>query len=571
MDVVALMLIPCVGYIIAYRTYGKYVAKKIFKLHDEERTPAHTFEDGCDFVPTPKGIVFGHHYTSIAGTGPIVGPAIGIIWGWVPALLWVFIGSIVMGAVHDFGILVLSMRNEGKSIAQIAARYIHPRVRYIFFLIVFLALLIVIAIFGLVIAITFSLFPEAVFPVWMQIPIALLLGLVIHKKKNTIVIATAGAVCLMYATIMVGTSIPLTMPSVAFIPATGVWMLLLLAYVFIASVIPVTTLLQPRDYINAWQLFIVMGLIMLGAFFSSLTTDIAIVAPACNFRPEGAPPLFPFLFITIACGAISGFHALVSSGTSAKQIARAQDAYAIGYGAMLMESALAVLIIVAVSAGIGLGYESQGGGMLYGHDAWGAHYFSWSASQGLASKISAVVIGSANMMQALGVPQAFGIVIMGVFIASFAGTTLDTATRIQRYVVSELCTQMRISWMANKYVATGFAVVTAALLAFITGADGKGALILWPMFGGINQLLAALALILLTVYLKRKRTWGVALTTGIPALFMLIITLWGAGSNEWMFICDKLWLLVVINGGILILALWLCIESVIVLLRRNNP
>ena len=312
MDVIALIVISFVGYIVAYNTYGRFLARKIFKISDTESVPSKVSEDGQDFVPTKKIIIFGHHYASIAGTGPIVGPAIGIIWGWVPAMIWVFVGSIVIGAVHDFGALIISMRNQGKSISEIAAKYISPHMRYIFFLVVFFELLIVIAIFGVVIAIIFALFPSSVIPVWLQIPIAVILGRAIYKKGVNATLATIIAVCLMYGTMLIGSAIPFTMPDWLGIPATGLWTILLLMYVFIASTLPVTHLLQPRDYINAWQLFIVMCLLVCGACFSGFVTDIHIVAPAVNLRPPGAPSLWPCLFITIACGAISGFHSLVS-------------------------------------------------------------------------------------------------------------------------------------------------------------------------------------------------------------------------------------------------------------------
>ena len=265
MDVIILMVGSFVGYIIAYNTYGKFLEQKIFKLGRRENVPSREYEDGKDFVPTKKGIIFGHHYTSIAGTGPIVGPAIGIIWGWVPAVIWVFVGSIVMGAVHDFGALVISMRNKGESISEIASRYINPRVKYIFFLVVFFELLIVVAIFGLVLAIIFAMFPQSVFPVWMEIPIALILGRAIYKKKanrankifsrSNVTFVTIIAVSVMYLTVIAGHFFPFNMPAVFGIPATGIWVILLFIYAFFASITPVTTLLQPRDYINAWQQF----------------------------------------------------------------------------------------------------------------------------------------------------------------------------------------------------------------------------------------------------------------------------------------------------------------------------
>jgi len=504
-------------------------------------------------VPTRKGIIFGHHYTSIAGTGPIVGPAIGIIWGWVPALIWVFVGSIVMGAVHDFGALVVSMRNQGKSISEITGRYVGKRARML----------------------VFAMYPQAVFPVWCEIPIAVLLGLAVYKWKASVPLATAAAVIGMYVTVLLGHYLPLEMPSASLgatvIPATGMWVFVLLIYAFVASVIPVTVLLQPRDYINAWQLFVAMALLVAGVVSAAASGALEIVAPAFNAAPEGAPPIWPFLFITIACGAISGFHSLVASGTTPKQIRRESDSLFVGYGSMLMESALAVLVIVAVAAGIGMAYE-KGGQVFTGVAAWQQHYSSWTAAKGLGSKVSAVVVGSGNMIATLGIPKHIGIVIMGVFVASFAGTTLDSATRIQRYVISELGSGLGIRALGNRWLATALAVVTAGGLAFATGADGKGALKLWPMFGAVNQLLAALALLVVSVYLKRKHAWGWLLTL-LPCLFMLVLTIWAMVANEINFVgaANRSWVLIVINALTLVLAVGLIIEGIIVLVRPGGP
>lgn len=569
MGTILLMAASFAGYIIAYNTYGKFLARKIFHLNQKAKVPSEEFEDGVDFVPSRKGIIFGHHYTSIAGTGPIVGPAIGIIWGWLPAMIWVFAGSIVMGAVHDFGALVISLRNQGKSISEIAAKYISSRVRYIFFLIVFFELLIVIAIFGLIVALIFAMFPASVFPVWMEIPIALIFGWAIYNKRKNVVISTVIAVTAMYGTVILGHFLPFRMPQVAGMAPAGVWIVILLAYVFIASVLPVTRLLQPRDYINAWQLIVAMGLLVFGVLASGLAGKLHIAAPAVNLNPSGAPPIWPFLFITIACGAISGFHSLVSSGTSSKQVAKEPDALFVGYGSMLLEGALAVLVIIAVSAGIGMAYKTDTGVVLSGSPAWQAHYSSWTASAGLASKINAMVIGSANMISLLGIPGELGVVIMGVFIASFAGTTLDSATRIQRYVVSELFNDIKLKFMTGKYAATTFAVLTAAGLAFAAGADGKGALKLWPMFGAVNQLLAALALLLITIYLKKRGGYKY-LVSGLPCAFMLFMTLWAVVINEFDFIAKANFPLVVINGIVFILALWMIIESAVVFVKRGG-
>lgn len=562
MGALAIMVLAFAGYILMYRFYGKFIGSKIFQLSGACKTPACEYEDGIDYVPTKKEVIFGHHFTSIAGTGPIVGPAIAIIWGWVPALLWVFIGSVVMGAVHDFGALIISMRNQGKSISEYTAKYINDRTKFFFFLIVFLELLIVIAIFGLVIAVIFAMYPQSVLPVWFEVLIALYLGHLIYKKGANAMTWSIIAVIVMYITVVIGAFVPIKMPAIAGIPPTGVWTIILLTYAFIASVLPVTTLLQPRDFINSHQLVVAMSLLVLGVFFAAFGGNLEIVAPAIQSSPAKAPPMWPFLFITIACGAISGFHSLVASGTSAKQIRDETDSLFVGYGSMLMEGTLATLVIIAVAAGIGMGYTPKGGETLTGVAAWTTHYSSWAAAAGLGSKISAFVDGSANIISAIGIPKKFALVIMGVFVASFAGTTLDTATRVQRYVVAELFGDLKVTFLTNRYTATVIAVGTALILAFVTGAGGKGALKLWPLFGAVNQTLAALALIIITLYLKARGglKWLVA---GLPAIFMSIMTIWAVVMNQVKFGAGGPALLQVINFIILIIALWIAVEGLI--------
>jgi carbon starvation protein len=570
METIILMILSFAGYIAAYRLYGRFLSKKIFNLSDSNPTPAVTLEDGEDYVPTKKGVIFGHHYTSIAGTGPIVGPAIGVIWGWVPALIWIFAGSIVMGAVHDMGTLVISLRNQGKSLSDCTGTLINSRVKNIFFVIIFLELLIVISIFCLVIAIIFGLYSGSVLPVWSQIPIAVILGYIVYKKKGNLTLFTAIAVLLMYGTVIAGHWMPFVLPEKTFgIPATGVWAILLLIYAFVASILPVTTLLQPRDYINSWQLIVAMGLIFLGVLGAGITKDMHIVAPAFNPHPDGAPALFPFLFITIACGAISGFHSLVSSGTTSKQLSKESDALPVGYGSMIMEAVLATLVLIAVSAGIGLKFKTHAGVELTGFSAWNEHYSSWMAAKGLPAKLDAFVQGSANMIETLHIPNYVAVIIIGVFIASFAGTTLDTATRLQRYIIAEFFNNVKMKFMSGKYIATFTAVATAGALAFATGANGKGAMKLWPMFGAVNQLLAALGLLVVSIYLKKKG--GVKfLLTALPCLFMLAMTLWATTVNEISFIKHGKILLGIVNGITLTLAVWMVIETVIVFIRTGS-
>ena len=569
MDAVLIMVLAFVGYILMYRFYGRFIGRKIFNLSNANKMPSVEFEDGKDYVPTRKGIIFGHHFTSIAGAAPIVGPAIAIIWGWVPALIWVFVGTVVMGAVHDFGTLVLSLRNQGKSISEITEKYINARTRTIFFLIVLLELLIILAVFAIIVAIIFSIFPQSVFPVWCEIPIAVLLGWIIYKKGGNLGLFTALAVITMYITVIIGHFLPLAMPAIGGIPANGVWVIVLLVYAFIASTLPVTTLLQPRDYINAWQLFIALALLIIGVLAAGFAGKLQIVAPAVQLAPEGAPSMWPFLFITIACGAISGFHSLVASGTTSKQIAKEEDARFVGYGSMLLEGALSTLVIVAVAAGIGIAYQTKDAGILAGTAAWTHHYASWATAGGLGAKISAFIVGASNMIAVVGIPKAFVIVIMGVFVASFAGTTLDTATRIQRYVIQELSSDLKIGFFKGKYVATGFAVITAGLLAFSAGASGKGGLTLWPVFGATNQVLASLALLTITIYLKKKG--GVKyLISGIPAVFMIVMTVWALIINQINFINAQNWLLIVLNAAVLIIAVWIVFEGLAVLLSGEK-
>ncbi|MEA3360148.1 MAG: carbon starvation protein A [Thermodesulfobacteriota bacterium] len=560
MGALLIMLLAFAGYIIMYQLYGKFIGNKIFALSGEAKVPSVEMEDGMDYVPTKKEVIFGHHFTSIAGTGPIVGPAIAIIWGWVPAMLWIFLGTIIMGAVHDFGSLIISMRNQGKSIAEYTSKYINSRTRFLFFVIVFLELWIVIAIFGLVIAVVFMMFPQSVIPVWLEVLIALYLGHLIYKKGANIMTWSIIAVIVMYATFIIGYYVPFKMPAIAGIPATGVWTIILLAYAFIASTLSVTTLLQPRDFINSHQLVIALALLVLGVLFSAFSGNLHIVAPAVQASPAKAPSMWPFLFITIACGAISGFHSLVSSGTSAKQVRTEQDSLFVGYGSMLMEGTLATLVVMAVAAGIGMGYTPKGGEMVTGIAAWTTHYSSWAAAAGLGSKINAFVIGSANMIGSIGIPKGIAVVIMGVFVASFAGTTLDTATRIQRYVVAEIFTDLKLNFLTGRYTATFIAVATGLVLAFATGASGKGALTLWPMFGAVNQTLAALALIIITLYLQTKGgiKWMVA---GFPALFMAFMTIWAVVVNQTKFLGAHNMLLTVVNIVILIVAVWITIEG----------
>ena len=523
-----------VGYLVAYHTYGRWLSRKIFKLDAGAVVPSHELRDDVDFVPTKKEVIFGHHFTSIAGTGPIVGPAIAVFWGWLPALVWVLVGSIFFGAVHDFGALVVSLRNRGQTVGEVAGRLINKRARLLFLLILFFALTIVLAIFGLVIASIFKSYPESVLSVWIEIPIAVAIGFWVYRKRGGLLLPSLVALALLYAGIYVGVyHFQFTFAAVGLDVSNPIitWTVILMGYCFVASVLPVWTLLQPRDYINSHQLMVALGLLGLGLVVASATGQVDLVASApavADTAPAGAPPIWPFLFITIACGAISGFHCLVSSGTSSKQLTCETDAQFVGYGSMLLEGALAVIVILACCAGVGMGVEN-GGDRLTGLAAWQTKYDAsgdWSKF-GLSQKVGAFVDGGANFVSSLGIARELAVGIIAVLVASFAATTLDTATRLQRYVIQELGSTLRIAPLTNKYTATAVAVVLGAAMATIPAPGkpmGTGGLILWPLFGATNQLLAGLALMVIVFYLWRRNIniWFAL----IPMVIMLAMPAW---------------------------------------------
>lgn len=579
-----------VAYLIAYHTYGRWLSRKIFKLDPTNKAPSIEFADGSDYVPTSKGVVFGHHFTSIAGTGPIVGPALAVIWGWLPALIWVLFGSIFIGAVHDFGSLIVSMRNKGQTVGDISGRVLAPRTRILFLSILFMALTIVLAIFGLVIANVFRMFPASIFPCLVQIPIAVAIGLWLHRKGKSLMLPSILALGVMYLSVAFGDWVFLHAfnSTLAEWPIVA-WVVVLLIYSYAASVLPVWTLLQPRDYINSLQLLSAMGMVVVGLVVAALfgfgsggeKVALEIVAPMARVgdnAPPGAPWIFPFLFITIACGAVSGFHCLVSSGTSSKQLKCETDAQFVGYGSMLTEGFLAVLVILACVAGIGLGVPEMldgkaTGETLTGVAAYDAKYGSWQASGGLAATVGAFVSGSGNFIQALGLSAAFATALMGVFVASFAATTLDSACRLQRYVTQELGAAIGCKPLCNKHVATVFAITIAGVIAAMpaAGADyeienlGKGGLILWPLFGATNQLLAGLAFLVILFWMWRRKLpiWFVA----IPAAFMLVLPAFAmtaqlfAGDAAWLTGKNPNYLLATIGLVTLALEAWILVEA----------
>ncbi len=559
MNSAVLALLALIGYVIAYFTYGKYISNKLFRLSDKNITPAHSQQDNVDFVPSKKTIVFGHHFTTIAGLGPIVGPAIGIIWGWLPAFLWVFLGSIFMGAVHDFTSLVVSARTNGKTIGELTGDIISPSAKFAFQFIVQLLLFIVLSVFAMIVSTLFYMYPESVLPVWLQIPIAIWLGRQLRRGKH-VVLSTVIATVIMYATIVLGVQVPIVLPG-SQVTVIVIWCLVLFTYVFFASTTPVQVLLQPRDFINSQQLLIAILLLVIGL----VVAHPPITAPAINeqaFSPgSDVPPLAPLLFIVIACGAISGFHSLASSGTTVKQVDKERDTRFIGYGGMLTESFFSVLVIMSIAAGLGMGLMSNGT-LLEGRDAYAHHYASWLSANGLGAKLSAFITGGANLLHAIGIPLKYGTAMISVFIVSFANTTIDSSARIQRLSLQEIVKSSRMTGSAtlsNRYIATGIVVVVAAGMTFLK-PGGQGAMLLWPLFGSLNQLMAALALGVVSVYLYIKGK--PIIYTVLPMLAILVLTLWAMVENGMGFLRDGDYLLGALSVLILGLTLWLMIASV---------
>jgi carbon starvation protein len=567
MNSLLLVILAIIGYLLAYRIYGRFLGRKILKLSAGNRMPSHELQDGVDYVPTKRHIIFGHHFTTIAGLGPIVGPAIGIIWGWLPAFLWVFFGSIFMGAVHDFSTLVVSSRNKGRSMGELTGQFISPSTRYALQFIMQLLLFIVLAVFAMIVGTLFVTYPESVIPVWFQIPVAVWLGWQIRNGKNDLLYSVL-ALIMLYGFVILGVRFPVSLP---WDHQTSVvaWCIILFVYVFFASTIPVQKLLQPRDYINSHQLMVAMAFLILGIIIA----HPVISAPAINhaaFEPgSDVPDLAPILFIVIACGAISGFHSLASSGTTVKQVDNEMDTLPIGYGAMVTESFLAVLVIVAAGAGLGMGLEADGK-LFTGVDAYNHHYASWSSASGLTAKLDAFIIGSANLFSSFGLPVKYGAAFVVVFIVSFANTTLDSAARIQRISLQEIFTSAegRIRKpFDNRYLSTLIIVIAAASMTFFK-PGGQGAMVLWPLFGSLNQLMAALALGVVSVWFHMKKIpLGY---TMVPMVVILVLTLWAMISNLLGFISEGEVLLVGLSTLILVLTLWLTIGSILALSKKKD-
>ena len=565
-----LAAIALLSFYLGYRFYSKFISNKIFDLNDQFITPAHEFKDNIDFFPTKPHILFGHHFTSIAGAAPIIGPCIAAYWGWLPALLWIVIGTIFMGAVHDFGALVVSLKEKGRSIADITSIVINSRIRLMFLIFVMLLTWLVLSVFAMAIAGLFTAIPTAVVPINIEIIIAIIIGYIVYKKNINSLLPSLLALAILYLFVWIGTFTPISLNNMGIKPENvqNTWIILLFIYSAIASLLPVWFLLQPRDFINSHQLIVGLSLIFLGIFLSQPIVD----APAIRSTSDpSAPPIFPMLFVTIACGAISGFHGLVSSGTSSKQVNRLKDSRIIGYGAMLGEGTLAVASTIAAVAGIALVANCELPSIGYVDNLnWSLYYDSWTNAT--TNKATAFVLGGGALLEQLGLPHTLAKTLMAVLIISFAATTLDTATRIQRLIISEIGSAINFHILKNKYLATICAILPALILTTwsipdpVTGSIKQTAWILWPIFGASNQMLAALTLMILCLYFWQRRKPILPLI--IPMLFIIIITFSSIIIKIQLFYNQNNFLLLSISCLMLMLILWMMTEGILVVYKK---
>ncbi len=544
---------------LGWRYYSAYLAQKVYGLDNAFVTPAHQFNDGIDFVPTNKHVVFGHHFTSVAGAAPIVGPAIAVFWGWGPALAWIVLGTIFAAGVHDFGALVVSMRHKGRSIGTLAQDVISNRARTLFLLIIFFLLTLVNAVFAVVIGQLFIASPGAVIPIFVEIPLAMAIGQYIYKTRSAALVPSIIGVIGLYILIWVGQQVPVDITPLAtdlgFEKPEHLWVIILFAYTFIASRLPVWMLLQPRDYINSHQLFIALGIIAAGMVVGWNT----VVAPVVNDVPSDSPSIFPFLFITIACGAVSGFHSLVSSGTTSKQIDKDPDSRHVGYLGAVGEGSLATGAVLATTAGVAATQAD-----------WNALYPDFTtASDGAVTNF---VNGVGTFANNLGVPLELAVIFAAVVVISFAATTMDTGVRLQRYVIQEIAELAGWRRFSRNLTLTGLAAVLIPMaMALLPGGgeDGYTFGVLWQLFGTTNQLTAGLALAVVAVWVTRNARPVVAVL--VPLVFLLSMTTWALIVNLRNFVEAGDWVLAPLDLIIFVLAMWLIVEAALALRGGRRP
>jgi carbon starvation protein len=537
MNGILLILFAIVFYAVAYRLYGKFISNKL-KINPDTETPSHTLYDGVDYVPAKSPVLLGHHFASIAGAGPIVGPVIAAGFGWIPVYIWVLFGAVFIGGVHDYTTMVASIRHQSKSIGFIIEKYIGISGKKLFLIFAWATLVLVIAVFTIIVADTFTSIPAAGTSSILFMLLAILFGLSIYRLKIPLWIASIVGVVLLFSCIPLGEMFPLHLTKLT-------WQLILFGYIFIASVTPVWILLQPRDYLNSYFLYALMIGGIVGIFYASPNMNIPAVA---TFSLDKVGYLFPALFVTVACGAVSGFHSIVASGTTAKQLNKETDGKLIGYGGMLIEGVLAVLALIAVSA---LG---------------GSQFTEILISKG---PVTAFSIGVANFIESipfLSVTAATATNFVALAVAAFALTSLDTATRLGRYTFQEFFeisgSKEQSFLVKNRFAATAVTVLFGAALTF----SGQ-TMAIWPVFGSANQLLAALALLAITVWVANlKENYLFVL---IPMIFMFSVTLTALGMLFYNNISNDNYVLSFISVLLFLLAILLGIKSYSVLLNKK--
>lgn len=487
MNFLLLLLVCAVILTFAYFTYGKFLERRL-EIDPSRKTPAVELSDGVDYVATKKPVLLGHHFATIAGGGPIVGPITAVVFGWVPAVLWIIFGSIFMGGVHDYTSLQASIRHRGQSIGTIIKEYIGRRGQTLFLIFSIATIILIVGVFIILVADTFSAVPAAATASMLFILLAPIFGFVVNQMRVNLVVASIFGVIGMFLSIYIGMLFPIQLDS-------SVWSIILIIYAYIASVLPVWVLLQPRDYLNSFLLY---GM-MIGATIGVLLFAPQIKYPAyVGFYNENLGYLFPILFITIACGALSGFHSLVSSGTTAKQLDNEKNGRFITYGGMLIEAFLAVIAIGSVI------YLSQA---------------EFAARLGeLKTPVGMFSAGIGEFMSSFGLPMEIGTSFVALTVSAFLLTSLDSATRLGRYAVQEFCEERVPKIAKNPHAATLVIVAFASLLAL----SGTWTTV-WPIFGAANQMLGALALLAVTAWLTKRKTKTAF--TAIPMVIMFMITL----------------------------------------------
>jgi len=532
MNGIELILIALLMYIVAYRLYGGFITKRL-EVNNNKETPSHTMYDGVDYCPAKAPVLLGHHFASIAGAGPIVGPVIAAGFGWLPVYLWVVLGAIFIGGVHDYSSIVASVRHQSKSIGYIIQSYIGINGKKLFLIFAWSTLILVIAVFTIIVADTFTHIPSAGTSSILFMILAVLFGIALYRLKVKLWIATLLGVILLFLSIPAGNLFPIQL-------SAFYWQILLLIYIFIASVTPVWILLQPRDYLNSFFLYALMIGGLVGIFFAAPTINI----PAFNsFSLDKVGYLFPALFVTVACGAISGFHSIVGSGTTAKQLNKETDGRIVGYGGMLIEGMLAVLSLVAVASMVNEEFIN----ILITKGPVPAF------SLGVARFIHAIPFFNFSIESA----QTF----TALAVSAFALTSLDTATRLARFMFQEYFEHQENkekSFITNRYVSTGITVAFGAALTF----SGQ-TMSIWPVFGSANQLLAALALLALTVWIANLKKGFLFVL--IPMLFMFAVTLTALGMLVYQNFIATNFTLSIISVLLFILAVLLGIKAYSVL------